>query len=759
MTKPLFVEPLVQIHGLIHEVEEVKVMLVDTNYYHLHEFFDKQNQVRSSPVTGAQKEFEGKHDAVVSILDKLIGTATRAVEAEPYYKDNGGGKSKSMVQEKQEAKERARHQRIALKDAAMLGDCIRLVDYMFQAALATTVIKASMELAARLEVQHKLFIVSVGFGETTVNLDPPREQFVDTLRRLWEGTINVVNSVQSFTSVRQYESYTRIMNTQKTSTILVNNRQYIKYTTKILDAMNDQIDSTQAYATDQYESYRRIYDYGACWDEDAFIEKDYSYAELYKQMMLMREYQEDLDKFRTHHVVGIIYVDGKALRNELVPIPDSALMTMKRLLMSLARGKCSVAFQRFDAVNKALDERPKELSKFASYVKMYQMITDEQADMDDMMEEVETMHFLMKSYNVKISMEDSIQHEALQARVHDFTHKKMIEGKGHIDDVQTSMVDENYNRSLEVEEKMKGIQDELIKGSFIDPEKIPYAHEVLDELDRIQELQLSKFQEKAETFTEQEQLLGAHPMTLGTDGKFDFVELKKTQEMFQDKLKLWEIVAQWQDLSAQWHGNDFPKVDVEAMNKHVLSSFRLIGNMSRAMPTDKVVSNMKTMIQDIKTRMPGIMDLGNPAMRPRHWEKLFKKVNLPWKGPASATSINLRMLEEAGIFEHTEFISEISATASGEFALEQSIEQIIAAWADALLPIQNHRGKKDLWILGDLVDVVTLVEDHSVTVATMMGSRFIHGIREKVEVWEKQLNTAADVIDEWYQVQRAWMYL
>jgi len=61
--------------------------------------------------------------------------------------------------------------------------------------------------------------------------------------------------------------------------------------------------------------------------------------------------------------------------------------------------------------------------------------------------------------------------------------------------------------------------------------------------------------------------------------------------------------------------------------------------------------------------------------------------------------------------------------------------------------------------LGDLADVITLCEDHSVTVATMMGSRFIHGIRERVEVWEKKINNASDVIDEWYQVQRAWMYL
>merc|ERR1719262_1923658 len=41
----------------------------------------------------------------------------------------------------------------------------------------------------------------------------------------------------------------------------------------------------------------------------------------------------------------------------------------------------------------------------------------------------------------------------------------------------------------------------------------------------------------------------------------------------------------------------------------------------------------------------------------------------------------------------------------------------------------------------------------------MMGSRFIAGIRDNVEIWEKKINTGADVLDEWLQVQRAWMYL
>lgn len=37
-----------------------------------------------------------------------------------------------------------------------------------------------------------------------------------------------------------------------------------------------------------------------------------------------------------------------------------------------------------------------------------------------------------------------------------------------------------------------------------------------------------------------------------------------------------------------------------------------------------VTARLKEATQDFKTQLPVIVELGNPAMRPRHWQKLFK---------------------------------------------------------------------------------------------------------------------------------------
>ena len=54
---------------------------------------------------------------------------------------------------------------------------------------------------------------------------------------------------------------------------------------------------------------------------------------------------------------------------------------------------------------------------------------------------------------------------------------------------------------------------------------------------------------------------------------------------------------------------------------------------------------------------------------------------------------------------------------------------------------------------------MTTIDDHQVSIQTMLGTRFVHNIREQVESWERRLTLIAQTIDEWLSCQRTWMYL
>ena len=70
-----------------------------------------------------------------------------------------------------------------------------------------------------------------------------------------------------------------------------------------------------------------------------------------------------------------------------------------------------------------------------------------------------------------------------------------------------------------------------------------------------------------------------------------------------------------------------------------------------------------------------------------------------------------------------------------------------------------HRDTRDVFVLGGVDDVMTLLEDNQATLQTMTASRFVVGIRKEVEVWEKKLALLSEVLDEWLTAQRSWMYL
>ena len=51
------------------------------------------------------------------------------------------------------------------------------------------------------------------------------------------------------------------------------------------------------------------------------------------------------------------------------------------------------------------------------------------------------------------------------------------------------------------------------------------------------------------------------------------------------------------------------------------------------------------------------------------------------------------------------------------------------------------------------------MEDNQVSLQTMMGSKFVMGVKTQVERWTQYLSIISDTFDEWLQCQKTWMYL
>lgn len=75
-------------------------------------------------------------------------------------------------------------------------------------------------------------------------------------------------------------------------------------------------------------------------------------------------------------------------------------------------------------------------------------------------------------------------------------------------------------------------------------------------------------------------------------------------------------------------------------------------------------------------------------------------------------------------------------------------------WQGINFVVVPYRDSKDRFIIAEVEDLITQLEDDTMQVSTMMGSKFVATHREDVDRMERKLVYLADVIDEWLKFQR-----
>jgi dynein heavy chain len=176
---------------------------------------------------------------------------------------------------------------------------------------------------------------------------------------------------------------------------------------------------------------------------------------------------------------------------------------------------------------------------------------------------------------------------------------------------------------------------------------------------------------------------------------------------------------------------------------------------------DEVHEAYKQEVEAVKSNLDLFQNLGNQSMQPRHWQKVFKLL-----GGDGAQHPNFQMrtftfsqLLEEGVEQHKERVEEISGQATGEHNIENGITEITDVWDSLPFVVLNYRDSKDRFLLSEIDDVIVQLEDHQMSVQTMMANRHVGEVRGSVERWEKKLSYISDVIEEWLAFQRQWMYL
>ena len=236
----------------------------------------------------------------------------------------------------------------------------------------------------------------------------------------------------------------------------------------------------------------------------------------------------------------------------------------------------------------------------------------------------------------------------------------------------------------------------------------------------------------------------------------EFENLKEVAEDIALKRSMWEGDREFDESVEVWSQTVFDKIDVPAMEDKVQKFSKLTVKLERGLPPNKFVPMFKDKVEDYKNLLPVILALLNQSMKTRHWDKVEELIGAPIVRDDEFT---LQKILDMGAPAHGEAIGAVSTEATQEQALEELLYKVTSKWGDVSFQVVSYKESKDTFVLGGIEEIMTALEDSMVTMATIMSSRFVKGIRSEVEKVEGQLSLFSETLDEWLSVQKNWMYL
>ncbi|PNJ39368.1 DNAH14 isoform 1 [Pongo abelii] len=221
--------------------------------------------------------------------------------------------------------------------------------------------------------------------------------------------------------------------------------------------------------------------------------------------------------------------------------------------------------------------------------------------------------------------------------------------------------------------------------------------------------------------------------------------------------KLWEAQEEWRQASWEWRNSSLQSIDVESVQRDVSKLMHIISVLEKGLPKSDMVTHLKQVVTEFKQELPIIIALGNPCLKPRHWETLQEIIGKSVPLDKNCKVENLLALK---MFQYENEINDMSTSATNEAALEKMLFKIIDFWNTTPLHLVLHHTEiYSIFIIPSIDDISAQLEESQVILATIKGSPHIGPIKDLVNEWDQNLTLFSYTLEEWMNCQRNWLYL
>ncbi|KAJ3207853.1 Dynein heavy chain 6, axonemal [Entophlyctis luteolus] len=481
------------------------------------------------------------------------------------------------------------------------------------------------------------------------------------------------------------------------------------------------------------------------------------------------EQRQEMSAIPSTNKVNNVNIDTTHLKEVLVPSPERCFAEVATVLPHVARDKNELLLGVVQNWVVLLKTTPASVDLFVEYLASLHNIKGMLGLVDKLSDEVGRLYGLVETYKVKIPPTELAMFQTLGPTLRQLKDAADVASDTKDDniakfsaDLEKAMIDLNQS-AFDV--RNKALDPSILNQNSVATEIIASLTETSAKLREMIALK-ARYEQWGEIFKN-----GGVPASAKASGDSKGEESEEKQQVSaaQDvsifdeieaeikmRMSLWTSLRDWESLTSTWKSQQFETLNTEEINTQIAVFSKIAYSLDKGLPPNDVVPKLKRMVDSYKTMYPTIVDLRNPSLKPRHWDKIQEILGKPL---IRDETLCLDKLMEQRVFDFKEDISNTSAQASSEAALEDMLTKVVRIWSDTEFIVLPYRDSKDVFILGTTDDIQTALEDSQVTISTIKASRFVGPIKSDVERWDRQLVLFSETLDAWMICQRNWLYL
>uniref|UniRef100_A0A287B324 Dynein axonemal heavy chain 14 n=1 Tax=Sus scrofa TaxID=9823 RepID=A0A287B324_PIG len=471
-----------------------------------------------------------------------------------------------------------------------------------------------------------------------------------------------------------------------------------------------------------------------------------------------RNYLRQVVSMAIEKRIGIFNVLSSDYQSQCLPYVENIIHMIQNLLRSVIEKRHENLLQVVDSALKKLECTPIEIEDFVEHFTFLDTVSSKISKLEKEYSTISQLYSVVKYYQIHISEEQIAVHKIFLTKFGQLkTCVKLSESNK---DAAIAKFRDN------LEAHITGLRMEVsnLKAKIRNPVLLCAGTQVSTAMEMIQRLseEAANLANKAKTYASYRDCFDdaqfhLHSLSMDEITQIVLSEISDIEYDLTLRKILWDAQEEWGALFWEWRNSALRSIDTELAYRNVSKWMQIIFVLEKGLPKNDMVTHLKQSVTDFKQELPIITALGNPCLKPRHWEALQEMIGKSVSLDKNCTVENLLALK---MFQYENAINEISTSATNEAALEKMLFKIIDLWNTTPLHlVLHHTENYSILIISSIDDILAQLEESQIIIATIKGSSYLGPIKDLADQWDQTLTLFSYILEEWMKCQRNWLYL